>query len=508
MNAANETTKTLTEIVNKALQNCNAPWQLNTGDIDTRSPITGTSLGRIAWTGGNVDEVVTRAAEVYKTWRTTPAPIRGRVIGDLGRLLITHKDALADLVQIEVGKIRSEALGEIQEMVDICEFAVGQSRQLYGRTIASERPGHALRETWQPVGPVGIISAFNFPAAVWAWNAALAIVCGNPVIWKPSELTPLTSLVINHLAQIAALRNGAPADLFQLALGDSTVGAAMAKHPGIPVISATGSTNMGRAVGLAIAGRFGKSILELGGNNAAIVTEKANLDLAIRAITFAAAGTAGQRCTTLRRLIVQKRVYHETCERLIAAYGSLAVGDPRSANTLIGPLITLQAGRNMEAAISQSQLDGGQLLVGGERVMQEFYPDSAYMQPALIAMPEQTALVKQETFVPILYIMKYDDFEEAIAIQNDVPQGLASSIFTDNLQLAERFCGPDGSDCGIANVNIGPSGAEIGGAFGGEKETGGGRESGSDAWKAYMRRTTNTVNYSDSLPLAQGVVFG
>jgi aldehyde dehydrogenase (NAD+) len=497
----------LKNLANRALASCSIPWQLDTGSVTVRTPITGSILGKVPYHQVDLDETTKIATNVFKIWRSIPAPQRGAVIRNLGNLLITNKVALANLIQIEVGKIRSEALGEIQEMIDICEFAVGQSRQLYGRTIASERPDHTLSESWLPAGPVGIISAFNFPAAVWAWNAALAIVCGDPVIWKPSELTPLTSLAINHLARQAAKAANAPEDLFQIVLGGADLGAKMSASPQLPIISATGSTSMGHKVALATASRFAKSILELGGNNAAIVTPTANLDLAIRAITFSAVGTAGQRCTTLRRLIVANPIYDELCERLIATYASLTIGDPRKTETLVGPLINMTAAINMEAAVEQSNFDGCQLLTPVNRLLSGLYPQAAYYSPLLVAMPKQTEIVRKETFAPILYIMKYDDLDEAIAIHNDVPQGLSSSIFTTDIQDSARFLGPSGSDCGIANVNIGPSGAEIGGAFGGEKETGGGRESGSDAWKGYMRRATNTVCYSDTPLLAQGVTF-
>jgi len=392
-------------------------------------------------------------------------------------------------------------------MIDICDFAVGLSRQLHGLTIASERPGHRLMEQWHPLGPTVVITAFNFPVAVWSWNAALALVCGDTVIWKPSELTPLTALATDALLRRAADAVGAPAHLNQVVLGDRAVGAELVAHRGVPLVSATGSTAMGAQVAPVVAARFGRAILELGGNNAAIVAPSADLDLAVRGITFAAAGTAGQRCTTLRRLIVHRSLVDEVVGRVATAFESLPVGDPLDAGTLVGPLITSAAHERMLAALDAAMDDGGHVVVGGERLFANDAPDAAYVRPALVTMPSQTEVVETETFAPVLYVLAYDDLDEAIALQNGVPQGLASSIFTRDLREAERFMAADGSDCGIANVNIGPSGAEIGGAFGGEKSTGGGRESGSDAWKAYMRRTTNTINFSDALPLAQGVRF-
>ena len=476
------------------------------GDQPARTPITGSSLGS-AGSAGSVDAAVERATAAFHVWRDTPAPVRGETIRVFGELLREHKVELGELVSIEAGKIRSEGLGEVQEMIDICDFAVGLSRQLYGLTIATERPGHRLMETWHPIGPVGVISAFNFPVAVWSWNAALAVVCGNPVIWKPSDKTPLTALACTALFAQATARTEAPADLCQVVLGGGEVGAALAAHEGVPVVSATGSTAMGRKVAPVVAARFGRAILELGGNNAAIVAPSADLSLALRGIVFSAAGTAGQRCTSLRRLIVHRSVHDELVERIATAYASLPIGDPLADGTLVGPLIDGGAFDRMQAALTSATEDGGKVLVGGERALADAAPDAYYARPALVAMPGQTDIVRTETFAPILYAVAYDDLDEAIALHNGVPQGLASSIFTTDLREAERFLSASGSDCGIANVNIGPSGAEIGGAFGGEKETGGGRESGSDAWKGYMRRATNTVNYSSALPLAQGVQF-
>ncbi|MGQ3029140.1 MAG: L-piperidine-6-carboxylate dehydrogenase, partial [Ferrovibrionaceae bacterium] len=432
---------------------------------------------------------------------------RGELVRRLGERLREAKEALGALVTLEAGKIVQEGLGEVQEMIDICDFAVGLSRQLYGLTIASERPGHAMRETWLPLGPVAVITAFNFPVAVWSWNAALALVCGDSVVWKPSEKTPLTALAVQALfEQVAADFPEAPKGLCSLVIGDAAIGAQLARDERIPLVSATGSTRMGRAVAPIVAERFGRSLLELGGNNAMIVTPSADLELAVRAILFAAVGTAGQRCTTLRRLIVHKDVRDRLVPALKAAYGKVKIGDPREAGTLLGPLIDGRSFEAMAAALDKARAAGG-TVTGGERVLADRYKDAFYVTPALVEMPAQADVVKTETFAPILYVMTYEKFEDAIALHNGVPQGLSSSIFTMNLKEAERFTAAAGSDCGIANVNIGPSGAEIGGAFGGEKETGGGRESGSDAWKAYMRRQTSTVNYSDALPLAQGVVF-
>ena len=474
--------------------------------LAARTPITGGSLG-VAGSPADVDAAVATAREAFAVWRTTPAPTRGALVRRLGELLREHKSELGELVSIEAGKITSEGLGEVQEMIDICDFAVGVSRQLHGLTIASERPGHRLMETWHPIGPCAVITAFNFPVAVWSWNAALAIVAGDPVLWKPSDKTPLTALACQALFEQAAAELGVPRGLSQVLQGGADVGAALAAHPGVAIVSATGSTRMGRAVAPLVAGRFGRLILELGGNNAAIVAPTADLDLAVRGIAFSAVGTAGQRCTSLRRLIVHDDVHDELVERLAKAYATVPIGDPLAEGTLVGPLIDGTAFDNVTAAIETATAEGGALVVGGERQLAEEAADAYYLSPALVTMPAQTDIVRTETFGPLLYVLRYSDLDEAIAIHNDVPQGLASSIFTNDVREAERFMAADGSDCGIANVNIGPSGAEIGGAFGGEKETGGGRESGSDAWKAYMRRATNTVNYSSSLPLAQGVKF-
>jgi L-aminoadipate-semialdehyde dehydrogenase len=474
-------------------------------DLSARTPITGEDLfGLKATTGEQARQAIGEAAAAFATWRTTPPPVRGELVRTLGDLLRAHKSDLADLITIEVGKIRSEALGEVQEMIDVCDFAVGLSRQLYGRTIASERPGHRLAETWHPLGVVGVISAFNFPAAVWSWNTAVALVCGDAVVWKPSELTPLVSLAASRLLDRALEQVGAPRALHRLLLGGRDVGEDLVDDPRVALISATGSTRMGRAVGPRVAARFGRVLLELGGNNATVVAPSAELDLALQGIVFAAAGTAGQRCTTLRRLIVHRDVADELVAKLATAYGRLPIGNPFDDATLVGPLISETAADAMTAALKRAEAEGGEIVAGGRRVATAA---GAYVEPAIVRMREQRGVVREETFAPILYVLTYDTFEEAVALHNDVPQGLSSSIFTRDQQEAERFLAADGSDCGITNVNIGTSGAEIGGAFGGEKETGGGRESGSDAWRAYMRRATNTINYSSSLALAQNVSF-
>jgi aldehyde dehydrogenase (NAD+) len=474
--------------------------------LPASTPITGEVLFTVPeTTPEEADAAIAEAAQAFTTWRTTPAPARGALVARLGELLVEHKAELATLVTVEAGKITSEALGEVQEMIDICQFAVGLSRQLYGKTIASERPGHRLMETWHPLGVVGVITAFNFPVAVWSWNTAIALVCGDTVVWKPSELTPLTALACQALIERAADDVGAPREVSRLIQGAREVGERLVDDPRVALLSATGSIRMGQQVGPRVAQRFGKVLLELGGNNAAIVTPSADLDLAVRAIVFSAAGTAGQRCTTLRRLIVHSSVADELVDRIVSAYRQLPIGDPAADGTLVGPLIHETAYRDMVRALEQARADGGEVF-GGER--HELGDESAYyVAPAVVRMPAQTELVHNETFAPILYVLTYDDLDEAIAFNNEVPQGLSSAIFTLDVREAESFLGADGSDCGIANVNIGTSGAEIGGAFGGEKQTGGGRESGSDAWKAYMRRATNTVNYSTELPLAQGVHF-
>ena len=479
------------------------------GDHAVHSPIDGTEIARVRFDdAAAIESKIAKSVEAFKIWREMPAPRRGELVRLFGEELREHKNMLGTLVTYEMGKIHQEGLGEVQEMIDICDFAVGLSRQLYGLTIASERPGHRMMENWHPAGPVAIISAFNFPVAVWSWNAALALVCGDSVLWKPSEKTPLTALATQKLFERACHRFGsAPEHLSQIILGGREAGEVLAKDTRIPVVSATGSTAMGRALAPVVASRFGKSILELGGNNAMIVCPSARLDLAVRAILFSAVGTAGQRCTSLRRLFVHESIYEKLVPALKNAYANLPIGDPLKKGTLVGPLIDARAYENMERALETAKAEGGRI-TGGGRVHEQEFPNAFYVKPAIVEMPDQTAIVAHETFAPILYVMRHRNFDEALAKHNAVPQGLSSCIFTLDMQEAEKFIAASGSDCGIANVNIGPSGAEIGGAFGGEKETGGGRESGSDAWKAYMRRQTATINYSDALPLAQGIEFG
>jgi len=479
------------------------------GTLAVRSPIDGAQIGAVhEASAADMQVAIARSHAAFLVWRNVPAPKRGELVRLFGEELRAHKSALGQLVALEAGKVTSEGDGEVQEMIDICDFAVGLSRQLCGLTIASERPGHRMMEQWLPLGVVGIISAFNFPVAVWAWNSALALVCGNACVWKPSEKTPLTALATQALFERALARYGAdaPAHLSQVLNGGAAVGEALVEHHQVALLSATGSTRMGRAVGPKVAARFGRSLLELGGNNAIIVTPSADLELAVRGILFGAYGTAGQRCTTTRRLIAHESIHDELVARLDRARASLKIGSPLEAGTLVGPLIDKASFDHMQQALQQARAEGGEVS-GGTRALAEQYPNAWYAVPALVRMPAQTQVVRQETFAPILYTLRYKTLDEAIAMQNDVPQGLSSAIFTNDLREAETFLSASGSDCGIANVNIGTSGAEIGGAFGGEKETGGGRESGSDAWRNYMRRATNTVNYSRSLPLAQGVKF-
>ena len=479
------------------------------GDLAVRSPLTGEVVAHVPQhTPAQASDAIGRAHAAFATWRTVPAPRRGELIRLLGEELRAAKADLGRLVTLEAGKIPSEGLGEVQEMIDICDFAVGLSRQLYGLTIATERPGHRMMETWHPLGVCGVISAFNFPVAVWSWNAALALVCGDPVVWKPSEKTPLTALATHAIAQRALARFGsdAPAGLLELIIGQRDIGEVLVQDARVPVLSATGSTAMGRAVGPRLAARFARAILELGGNNAAIGAPSADLDLALRGIAFAAMGTAGQRCTTLRRLFVHESVYDQLVPQLIKVYGNVQMGDPRTEGTLVGPLIDRMAFDGMQKALEQSRALGAKVH-GGARVEGLGGPDAYYVRPALVELQKHEGPALHETFAPILYVTRYSTLDEAIAMNNAVGAGLSSSIFTLNMREAEQFMSASGSDCGIANVNIGPSGAEIGGAFGGEKETGGGREAGSDSWKAYMRRATNTVNYSAALPLAQGVKF-
>ncbi|TCN57177.1 aldehyde dehydrogenase (NAD+) [Rhodococcus sp. SMB37] len=488
-----------------AAQKCGATLPDGGGALVVTTPIDGTELACLEpHTAAQIDDAIGSAAQVFERWRDVPAPVRGRLVRRFGDLLVEHKHDLAELVTLEAGKIPSEALGEVQEMIDVCDFAVGLSRQLYGRTMPSERPGHRLMETWHPLGVVGVISAFNFPVAVWSWNTAIALVCGDPVVWKPSETTPLTALACDALLRRAAADVDAPADLHHVLIGDASAGEALVDDPRVALVSATGSVPMGRIVAPRVAARFGRCLLELGGNNAAIVTPSADLELTVRGVVFAAAGTAGQRCTTMRRLIVHRSVADDLVARLASVYAGLRVGNPFDDGVLVGPLISPRAYDAMRSALDRAELDGGILVAGGQQV--GVPGGGVYVSPALVRMPAQTEVVREETFAPILYVLPYDEFDEAIALHNGVPQGLSSSIFTTDQREAERFLAR--SDCGITNVNIGTSGAEIGGAFGGEKQTGGGRESGSDSWKAYMRRATNTVNYSDELPLAQGVEFG
>lgn len=478
------------------------------GTLAVHSPIDGAEVAHVRETDpADMPAIIAKSQEAFKAWRTVPAPRRGELVRLLGEELRAAKEELGAVVTLEAGKITSEGLGEVQEMIDICDFAVGLSRQIYGLTIASERPGHRMMETWHPLGPCAVITAFNFPVAVWSWNTALALVCGDPVIWKPSEKTPLTAMASIKIMDRALKRFGdAPEGLVQLVIGGPAIGEALVDSRDVPIVSATGSTRMGAIVGPRVAARFGRPILELGGNNAMIVAPSADLDMAVRAIVFSAVGTAGQRCTSLRRLIAHNSIRDELVAKLVKAYASLPVGDPRKSTTLVGPLIDHGARDRMQAALEKARSEGG-TIHGGRTIASGVPQGGAYVEPAIAEMPAQTDTARTETFAPILYVLGYKDLEEAIALQNDVPQGLSSCIFTLNMREAETFMSAAGSDCGIANVNIGPSGAEIGGAFGGEKETGGGRESGSDAWKAYMRRQTNTVNYSAELPLAQGVKF-
>ena len=474
------------------------------GDMASFSPIDGSEIGAVSTASrSDIDAAYANASAAYLDWRTVPAPRRGELVRLLGNALRDHKDDLARLVTIECGKPLSEGLGEVQEMIDICDFAVGLSRQLHGLTIASERPGHRMMEQWHPLGPVLIISAFNFPVAVWAWNAALALVCGNSIIWKPSEKTPLTAVAVQAIFDKAVAAFGdAPQHLSQVVQGGRETGAALVANAGIALISATGSTEMGRKVGQVAAARFAKTILELGGNNAAIISDKADLALALRGVLFSAFGTSGQRCTSLRRIFVHDAVYDDFVAALRTATATMAVGDPLDCNNLAGPLIDEQAFASMQAALDEARAFGAHI-AGGDRLAMS----GVYVRPALVEMAAHIGPALRETFAPILYIFRYQELSAAIALQNSVGAGLSSSIFSTDIRECERFLSAEGSDCGIANVNIGTSGAEIGGAFGGEKETGGGRESGSDAWKAYMRRATNTINYSNDLPLAQGVTF-
>jgi aldehyde dehydrogenase (NAD+) len=484
-------------------------WRAGAGaGLTVISPING---GVLIWShDASVDqarEAIDVAAEAFPVWRDTPAPIRGELVRRIGSAFRKHQDDLATLIMWEVGKIWAEARGEVQEAIDICDFAVGLSRQLYGKTMASERPAHRLTEYWHPIGPVGVITAFNFPVAVWAWNAMIGLVCGDPIVWKPSEKAPLSAIACQQILQdVIAKTPGTPGGISSVLVGRAEIGQALAESPKLPLISATGSVSMGRSVAQTVAGRLGRTLLELGGNNGMIVTPSADMELAIRSIVFAAAGTCGQRCTTLRRLIVHESVADDLRDRMLAVYSNLCIGNPTEDRTLVGPLIDDRAYNAMEAALVAAKEQGG-IVHGGDRLLFGVPPKGYYVRPAVVEITPNAPIIQQETFAPILYLMRYRDLDDAIRIHNNVPQGLASAILTGNVREAERFTSPAGSDCGIVNVNVGTSGAEIGGAFGGEKETGGGRESGSDAWKAYMRRVTSTVNYSNALPLAQGIKF-
>ena len=476
--------------------------------LRARSPIDGYTLAEFpSATSADVATAINAAEGAFRKWRVVPAPIRGELVRRFGDMLRRHKSDLAELVSLEAGKIRAEAFGEVQEMIDICDFAVGLSRQLYGLTIATERPNHRMMEQWHPLGPIGIITAFNFPVAVWAWNAAIALVCGDSIVWKPSEKTPLTAIACQLLLMKAA--DGMceiPTGLSTVIIGGREAGKIMVQDRRLPLISATGSVAMGRAVAATVANRLGRSLLELGGNNAAIITPTANIELAVRGIVFSAVGTCGQRCTTLRRLFLHESIADDILSRLKLAYASLPIGNPLENQTMIGPLIDESAAERMMAAKADALHSDG-IVFGGERITTGVPAGGCYVCPAIVEMPIHADIMYQETFAPILYVMRYSTLEQAIELQNCVSQGLASSIFTNDLCEAERFLSAAGSDCGIANVNIGPSGAEIGGAFGGEKDSGGGRESGSDSWKSYMRRVTNTINFGNELPLAQGIRF-
>lgn len=480
------------------------------GTLSVYSPIDGSEIARLHETPlASMSELIARAKDAFKLWREVPAPRRGELVRLWGEELRAAKRDIGYIVSVEVGKIIEEGLGEVQEAIDIADLAVGQSRQLFGKTIVSERPGHRIMEQYHPLGPVAIITAFNFPSAVFAWNAANALICGDPVIFKPSEKSPLSGIATFRALERAIARFGAdaPAGLAQIVIGTLPHGTALVESPDIPLVSATGSTRMGRAIGPKVAGRFGRRLLELGGNNAMVVTPDADLDLALIAILFGAVGTAGQRCTSLRRIIVHSSIKEQLLSRVKGAYESLSIGNPLESGTLVGPLIDEGAFTRLQASIEKAKQQGGKILTGGERVLEDQFPGGFYVRPAIADMPAQTDVMKEETFAPLLYFVTYEDFDEAIEIHNDVPQGLSSCIFSNNMREVEKFISAAGSDCGMANVNIGPNGAEIGGAFGGEKETGGDRETGSDAWKYYMRRTTNTINYSTELPLAQGIKF-
>ena len=485
-------------------------WLGDAGDasLSSISPIDNSEIAKVSvTTRDEYEQVVAKAQEAFNVWRSTPAPVRGEIVRQIGLELREHKDDLGKLVSYEMGKIFQEGAGEVQEMIDICDFAVGQSRMLYGKTMQSERPQHRMYEQWHPLGSVGIITAFNFPVAVFAWNAMIAAICGDVVIWKPSEKVPLCAIAVQKIVADVLKRNDLPEGIFNLVIGDREVGSWMTNDKRIPLISSTGSIRMGKQVAQTVGARLGKTILELGGNNAIIITEKADVEMAIRATVFGAVGTAGQRCTSTRRLIVHESVYDEIANRLVGIYKQLKIGSPLDSDTLVGPLIDQAAVDNMQKALEQLKQEGGKVLYGGQVLTDEKYAEGNYVVPALCEAKNDYKIVQEETFAPILYLIKYKDIDEAIEIHNGVVQGLSSAMFTTDMRESERFLSGVGSDCGIANINIGTSGAEIGGAFGGEKETGGGRESGSDAWKAYMRRQTNTINWSHEMPLAQGIEF-
>ena len=485
-------------------------WCGSDKPLESVSPVDGRLIAKVNQvTPDEYEKIMTRAQEAFVSWRKVPAPIRGQTVRELGNALRAVKKDLGALVTLEMGKIRAEGEGEVQEMIDICDFAVGLSRQLYGLTMHSERPAHRMYEQWHPLGIVGLITAFNFPVAVWSWNCALAAACGDVTLWKPSSKTPLTAIACTKIAEQVCRRNGVDPAIFSLCIGrGSTIGEMLIQDRRIPLVSATGSCRMGYRIGAVVGERLGRTILELGGNNAIIVSEHANLDMATRAILFGAVGTAGQRCTSTRRIIVHESRRAALVERLTAGYRQVRIGNPLEPSTLMGPLVDTSAVDDMMKALDRVKKEGGEILCGGETLSGEKYPGGCYVSPCIVSVPGNLPIVKDETFAPILYIMTYKTLEQAIELHNDVPQGLSSAVFTQNLLEAERFLSCEGSDCGIANVNIGTSGAEIGGAFGGEKETGGGRESGSDVWKVYMRRQTNTINYGTELPLAQGIKFG
>ncbi|MEQ8210066.1 MAG: aldehyde dehydrogenase family protein [Lacipirellulaceae bacterium] len=509
----NVTSKLLPDLIADAAPGCVIGGRATAGSgelLHPNSPIDGKpTLPVSSSSSDQLDSAIAAAQESFRVWRSVPAPRRGELVRQVGDLVRQHKTELAELVCLEAGKIMPEAEGEIQEWVDVCEFAVGLSRQLYGNTIASERPEHHLIEQYQPLGPIGVISAFNFPAAVWAWNTMIALVCGDTVVWKPSEQTPLTALACHEMVRrVAENFDGAPDALSSVVIGDAEIGKALAADSRLPLISATGSTRMGRTVAEVVGARLGRSLLELGGNNAMIVAPSADLELAVRAIVFAAVGTCGQRCTSLRRLIVHRDLVDKLSDRLQSAYASLPIGDPRDEGTLVGPLVSAAALEKMQASIEAAKGQGGKLICGGEPRTEGVPAGGTYVEPALMLMPKQTEIMLEETFAPLTYLIDYDSLDEAIEMHNAVPQGLSSSIFTGDVREAHRFISATGSDCGLVGVNIGTSGAEIGGAFGGEKDTGGGRESGSDSWKQYMRRSTATINYGSALPLAQGIEFG